>query len=223
MGVFAHFGMSMADFIRAGKRSKEEVLSSITPEGFDSIEQLLKEGKGIIIVTGHFGYWERLAQFIALQGHPFSVIVRDVNDPATNQLVLEMRTAAGVSSISRGNAARAVLTRLRKNELVGILPDQNSGDIFVPFFGKPCGTFVGPAVLGERAGAPLVPVYCYRTGPGKYHAVVKPKLEPEPGYDRIEGLMRAVNQSLEDIVREHPEQYLWMHDRWKSARKEGLL
>jgi KDO2-lipid IV(A) lauroyltransferase len=222
-GVFEHFGRVMCDFVRTANRTPEEVLSSIQTRGLENLHQAIALGKGAIVVTGHFGNWERMAQFISLSGFKMSVIVRDANNEDLNNLVLELRKAAGVGIISRGNAARPVLTKLRNNEVIGILPDQNAGDAFIPFFGKTCGTAFGPAVLGERAGAPLVPIYCYRVGPGKYVYETHPPLEPVPGYPPSEGMMRAVNNSLEAMIRKYPDQYLWIHDRWKSARQQGLL
>ena len=223
-GVFEHFGRVMCDFVRTESRSEEEVLGSITVEGHEHLERARAMGKGVIVVTAHFGNWERMGQYMTLTGDsPFNVIVRDAANNDLNNLVFQMRTAAGLGTISRGNAARSVLTSLKRNEIVGILPDQNAWDTtFLPFFGIPCGTVLGPAVLGERAGAPLVPIWCVRTGPGKFKFILEEPLKPEAGFDNAEGLMRSYNRALERVVREYPEQYLWMHDRWKSARQEGL-
>lgn len=223
-GVFEHFGCVTCDFVRTTNRSKEEVLDSMEPEGHEHIEAARAKGKGLIVVTAHFGNWERMAQYMTLTGdRPFSVIVRDANNPDLNEIVLKMREAAGLGIISRGNAARAVLTKLKNNEIVGILPDQNASDVFLPFFGKPCGIVLGPAVLGARAGAPLVPIWCPRVGPGKYRFIIDPPLEPEPGCEHAEGMMRSYNRALERIITQYPEQYLWLHDRWKSAKQEGLI
>jgi KDO2-lipid IV(A) lauroyltransferase len=219
-GVFEHFGLVMCDFVRSASRTKEEVLSSITSEGTENLDRGLELGKGVIILTGHYGNWERLAQWLTLSGYKLAVVVRDANGEL-NDDVLRLRQAAGVEVISRGNAARGILTRLKRNEVAGILPDQNAGDAFIPFFGKPAGTVLGPAVLSLRSGASPVPVYCYRTGPGKYHVVALP---PIPVEGRTpEEIMVDVNASLESVIRLHPEQYLWIHDRYKSARQKGLV
>lgn len=222
-GVLIHFGRVMSDFMRAASRSQKEVLDSIEAEGIEQFDIGLAKGKGVILITAHFGNWERMANYIALLGYKLNVVARDANDPDMNSLVGQLREAAGVEVISRGNAARAILTKLRKNEMVGILPDQNSDEIFVPFFGVPCGTVQGPAVLSTRSGAPIIPIYCARVGVGKYRMWVEPPIEPEPGFEPIEGLTRAINASLEAAIRQYPDQYLWIHNRWKSAKARGLV
>lgn len=222
-GVLVHFGRTMADFMRAGARTKEEVLDSIEVEGLEHMDAARRAGTGGLLIGAHFGNWERLAHATVLLGYPVSVIVRDANDPAMNELVERLRQATGVGLISRGDAAVPTLKRLKRNEFVGLLPDQNSDEIYVPFFGVPCGTVTGPAVLSLRSGAPLLPMYCVRTGPCKYRVWIEPPLEPEPGFEPVEGLTRAINRSLEAAIRQYPEQYLWIHNRWKSAKRRGLV
>lgn len=220
--MFLHFGRVTADFMRTPRRTREEVLQAEVT-GKERLDQALAEGHGVMIITGHFGNWERLAQWLSESGYTLSVVARDANDNAMNDKVAKLREAAGVQVLSRGNAARMILTRLKKGELVGILPDQNSEDEYIPFFGKPCGTVLGPAAIHERTKAPMLPVFCARIGPNRYRVEIGEPLIPSPGLPSMQGLMRSVNASLEEVIRRYPEQWLWMHDRWKSARKAGLL
>lgn len=222
-GVLIHFGRTMCDFMRSAKRSPNEVIESIEASGLEHLDAALAAGKGAILITAHFGNWERMSSYLAIRGYKLSAVARDANDPEMNALVESLRQAGGIEVISRGNAARQVLTRLKKNEAVGILPDQNSDEIFVPFFGVPCGTVQGPAVLSTRSSAPILPTYCARVGVGKYRLWMEPPLVPEEGFEPVEGLTRAVNQSLENAIRQYPEQYLWIHNRWKSAKARGLV
>lgn len=224
IATFEHFGSALADFLRCGLRTNEELLANTTTDGYEHILEALKLGKGVLLITAHFGNWERAGHWLIAKGHPMSVVARDANDSDLNDLVQELRESGGMDVISRGDAARPILKGLRQNRIVAILPDQNSGETFVPFFGKPAGTVQGPAVLHLRSGAPLIPAYCVVLAPGKLHLIVRPPIEPDPAYDDpVDGLMAAINRSLEDAVRLHPEQYLWFHDRWKSARRKGLL
>lgn len=222
-GVLVHFGRIMADFMRGGSRSREEVLDSVATEGFELLERALADGKGAILVTAHFGNWERMGAYVAARGYKLSVVARDANDPEMNELVNRLRLATGIEVISRGNAARAILTKLKRNECVGILPDQNSDEIFVPFFGIPCGTVQGPAVLATRSGAPIIPTYCVRVGIGQYRLWMEPPLIADEGFEPVEGLTRSLNRSLEQAIRQFPDQYLWIHNRWKSAKARGLV
>jgi KDO2-lipid IV(A) lauroyltransferase len=222
--VFRHFGETAVDFMRAQGRTNDVVLATTKFEGLEYIDEALKQGKGVLIITGHLGNWERGAHWMSARGYKMSVIARDANQSDLNDLVLKMRNAAGVEVIARGNAVRPILQKLKRNELVAILPDQNSGESFIPFFGKPAGTVQGPAVLHIRTGAPLIPMACFADGPGKLHMVFRPEIKPLEGYeDPVDAYTAAVNLELEKLIREHPEQYLWFHDRWKAARRRGLV
>jgi len=116
-----------------------------------------------------------------------------------------------------------MLAELRKNKLLGVLPDQNTDECFVPFFGHPTGTVLGPAVLHQRTGAVMLPAYCVRIGIGQYRVIVRPPIDLQNIEENRELLAAEMNARLEEVIREYPEQYLWMHDRWKSARRAGLL
>jgi KDO2-lipid IV(A) lauroyltransferase len=222
-GVLLHFGRVMGDFMRARVRTNEDVLATVSVEGREHFENARAAGKGAIVVAAHFGNWERMSHAITAMGFPLHVIARDVRDASMNRLVAELRQSSGAQVISRGDAALPTLRALKRNEFVGILPDQNSDELFVPFFGVPCGTVTGPAVLAQRAGCPLLPIYTARIAVNRYRMWIEPPLEPEPGFDPIEGMTRAINRSLENAIRQYPDQYLWIHNRWKSAKRRGLV
>jgi KDO2-lipid IV(A) lauroyltransferase len=224
LACFAHFGLVTADFLRSDLRERDEIENSVTIEGRENFHAAESKGKGILFVCAHFGNWERMAAILASMGKPLVVIQRNANDAGVNREMTRLREASGVTVLSRGNAARAALESLKKQMAVALMPDQNAGDAFVPLFGHPAGTVRGPAVLHLRTGAPLLPVYCARIGPNQYRITIEPELIPDPNYaDPAEGLIAAVHASLERTVRRHPEQWLWLHDRWKSARQRGLV
>lgn len=226
--VFEHYGIVTADFLRASYRSDAEILDSIEVHGMENMQRALEQGRGALMITGHIGNWERAAAWVSLQGTQLTVVARAVRNPELNQLVNSLRTRQGSTVVERGQAARPVIEALRKNGVVAILPDQNTDPdidgIFVPFFGKPAGTVLGPGVIGERTGAPVIAVFCIRTGPNKYRIDVSEPLQALPGFEtKGEGMIRAINLELERAIRQNPEQWLWFHDRWKSARQHGLL
>ncbi len=222
--VFEHFGRITMDFLSSESRTREEVLQSLEMEGFDHFVEARRAGKGVIILAAHFGNWERFAHFSALHGFPLSVVARDADYPGLQSQVSRLRGAAGLKVLSRGNAARQILGVLRAREIVGLLADQNSGESFLPFFGQPSGTVLGPAVIHLRTGAPILPVFCARIGVGTYRAVICPPLVAAAGFESPqEAIMAAYLALLERFVREYPEQWLWFHDRWKSAREAGML
>lgn len=222
--VFEHYGRVTADFLVSSARTSDDLERSMEIVGRENLDRALEAGKGALLVTGHFGNWERLSAWLSTHGYPLSVVARDASNPRLNELVNQLRSGTGTRVIARGDAARPILQRLRNNELVGILPDQNADEVFVPFFGQPCGTVLGPGVLSERTGAPVVPCWCVRIGPVRYRMIFEPALQAQPGYEtKGEGMIRSINASLEAIVRQYPEQWLWFHDRWRSARRKGLL
>jgi KDO2-lipid IV(A) lauroyltransferase len=172
------------------------------------------------------------------------VIARPTEDPATTDLITMVRERCGYRVYERGNAARAVLKALRANEGVGILPDQNAGDVFVEFFGQKAGCVAGPAIFHLRTGAPIVPLFNVRL-PGDYHRIeILPPIHfeppecfsPSPVHSAggshpekkilsgdwqadVQRIMQAWHDILESYVRRYPDQWLWLHDRWKSGRK----
>ena len=222
-GTFEHFGRIAADFLRSAKRSKEETLASIEVEGREHIENAVKNGKGALLMTGHFGNWELIAHWLTATGYDTWAVARDPNGREMSELVLKQREASGLKVLPRGNAARTILACVKKNGIVGILFDQNTSEAFLPFFGHPCGTVIGPAVLSQRSGSPLVPVYCVRVAPMKYRLVFEAPVQPAEGYEGPEAYTKSMNEFLERAIRQYPDQYLWLHDRWKSARQKGML
>jgi KDO2-lipid IV(A) lauroyltransferase len=221
--TFRHFGRVTADFLRSPARSDEEVLASVEPADMGPYLAANAVGKGVLGITGHLGNFERLAHWYQAQGYTMSVVARDANDEGLQASISRIRGGRGLTLLSRGNSARAILTKLKNKETIGILPDQNADEAFLPFFGKPCGTTLGPAVLHLRTGAPLVPGYCLRVGPGKYRVEIFEPREYVRGKDTPEEIMTDLNLILEGVIRKYPEQWLWLHDRWKSARRAHLL
>jgi KDO2-lipid IV(A) lauroyltransferase len=222
-GVFRHWGLATADFLRTPLRNDEDVTSNIEVEGMEYWEAAQPKGNGTIACTAHLGNFERFGQWAKAIGRPITVVAREANQGAIQTRMEELRKLAGIDFMGRGNAARPIMKKLRENQVVGLLPDQNSDESFLPFFGKPCGTVLGPAVLHIRTKSVMLPAFCVRTGVGKYRVILKEPIDYENVATEPQPLMAAYNLALESVVREYPEQYLWMHDRWKSARKRGLL
>ncbi len=220
--VFRNFGVSLAEFFKAPSMTRPQIEKWVTIVGLEHLDAALREGKGVLLITGHFGNWELMARYLCMLGYPVSVIARDADDKGTTELITMLRERSGYKVFPRGNAARLVLKALRANEAVGILPDQNAGDVYVEFFGQKAGSVAGPAVFHLRTGAPLVPLFSVRL-PGDYHRVeILPPMRFEPTGDvqaDHQRVMQALHDVLESYVRRYPDQWLWLHDRWKSGRR----
>ncbi len=222
---FEHFGMVATEFFRTPLRTRQEVALAIeTVEGLEHCESALKNEKGFLLVLAHFGNWEFLGSWLIQNGFPLVAVQRDANDPAMNREVTRLRESAGMKLYSRGSAARSILAALKDSKCVAILSDQNSDDAYLPFLGHIAGTAIGAATIKIRTKVPLIPTYCIRTGPHKFRLVFEPSLVPDPGSENpVENLTLKVNQSIEAMVLKYPEQWLWFHDRWKNARRKGLI
>lgn len=222
--VFRHYGRVTADFLTWGERSNDELLSQITVEGKEHLDAAVAAGKGILVVSAHLGHWERLSFWLSVHGYKLTVVARDVRNSDLNQKVNSLRTRTGTIVLPRGGAARGILEAMRRNEIVAMLPDQSDDEVYVPFFGQPAGTAKGPGVIQVRTGATIVPTVCYYDGPGKYTLRFHPPVEGLDGFDsEATGVTAAVTAKIEEMIRERPEQWLWFHDRWKSARRRGLV
>ena len=222
-GCFEHFALISVDFLRSKTRTDQELLDSTEIVGLEHLQSAVSKGKGALVLTGHMGNWERMTGIFPLLGFKLAVVARDADDQGVQGMLKEARSSSGAEVLSRGNAAREMLKVLRRGDLVGLLADQNADDIFIPFFGHPAGTVLGPGTISKRTGAPVVPFVMIRTGPNQYRLELSPSLTPDPNFEFEEGTMRAYHQFLEQAIAKTPEQYLWFHDRWRNARKKGLM
>jgi KDO2-lipid IV(A) lauroyltransferase len=161
---------------------------------------------------------------MAVQGVPSAGVARDPVDPALAAHLRALRERRGNVILSKGTSARELIGRLRKGAAVTLGVDQNSGDAFLPFFGVPAGTVTGPARLALHTGVPLLPAFCVREPDDTYRMIFLPPIRPEKTADREADVLRVtaeVNAALEEVVRRRPDQWLWIHNRWKSAFEEA--
>ena len=216
--VFEHFGRVTLDFYRSAMRGDDMILQLVTEiEGWESSKKALDAGKGLIGVGGHLGNFEIFARYAAKSGVPLTVVARDPNDPVFGAMVKKIRQSGGYEVVSKGGASlRKLFVALKKGEAIAMLTDQNSGDVFVPFLGIPAGTVTGPATLALKTGAPLIVSYCVMKPDSTYKIVVHEPLWPEENESEA-SLMARVNLAIEEGIWQYPEQYLWLHNRWKSA------
>jgi KDO2-lipid IV(A) lauroyltransferase len=218
--VFRHFGEVAVEFLKMPQLTRADVDRMVTVEGEANLCRAFEPGKGVLLITGHFGNWEFMARWLTTHGYPLNVVARDARDPAATKLLADTREGNGAQVLYRGNSARAVLQCLKKNQIVALLPDQNAADVFVPFLGQPTGTVHGPGILHLRTGAPLLFSWCIRMPDGRFHITFEPPEIVTPTGDQAADVVRVmalVNARLEAQIRQHPTQWLWLHNRWKSS------
>lgn len=223
LNVFENIGKNFVDLTRLGKLDISTIERMIQVEGLKHFDSAYKKKKGVIAVTGHIGNFELLAAYFSLKGYKVSVIGRDLSNPGLNKLLVRNRESVGLENISSSEDVRKIIKALSSGRALGVLADQDSTrvkSVFVSFFGRAARTPIGPALLHLKLGSPLVPMVILRNGDDKYKIVVKPELEFEPTGDKnedIRKLTQEYTEILEQIIRENPSQWVWMHRRWKST------
>jgi KDO2-lipid IV(A) lauroyltransferase len=178
---------------------------------------------GVLVLSGHFGNWELLVFAHGVRGHPVHMVHRAIANPLVDGWLNALRARAGTRMIRKSAGAGGVLHALRERALLVLPIDQNSTrglGVFVDFFGRPASTNAGMARIALRTDAPIVPVFIVRDGWRARHRVhVLPILQVERTGDAAEDVRRNTQRFtavFEDMVRRHPEQWLWMHKRWKT-------
>ncbi len=213
LGLFSHFSTA----------SRERLLSYTEWRGLENLETAKADGKAVILFTGHVGACELSSFGLSLKGHPLSFLVRRLDNPRVEQLVDRIRTRFGNQSVDKRGAARPMLTILRNGGTLGLLVDLNTLDdeaIFVDFFGVPASTTFMLAKLALRTDAVVLPMFApWDEKLGKFLVDMLPPVSIERTGDEQEDVRRftaELSLSVEGYIRRYPEQWLWIHKRWKT-------
>lgn len=212
---------TLVELIKLPYLSHAQVRDLVSLEGVEHLHAALAHGHGVILLTGHFGNWELLgARLAGAEALPITVIARDSAESSAASLINRARASHGMEVVERENL-RGVLRALQANRIVGILPDQHAaaGGIVVDFLGRPAATAVGVATFALRTGCAVVPGFCYREPNGRFRILISPALELHRTGDRerdIRDNTQLFNDVLSEAIRDRPEQWLWLHDRWKA-------
>jgi len=222
---FDSLGRELGLFSQMRSRSREELRQLMEVQGFENIlNSKAARGNHLIYYTGHLGAWELTSFGPSVLSHPFSFLVRRIDNPKIEQLVDRVRTRFGNETIDKLSAARSMLKILRAGEsALGLLPDLNTLDdeaIFVDFFGVPAATTFVIAKLAVRTNTPLIPIFApWSEEKGKYLLIVEPPIPAEGTGDEEEDVRRLtieMTRRVENQIRQYPGQWLWIHKRWKT-------
>ncbi len=216
-------GWMAGEFSQFPKYTREIIERVVVLDGFENLAAAGRRGKGVLFLTGHMGAWE-LAPFAhALYGHPLHFLARPIDNRRVDALVNRYRCLSGNSPIDKNQSARAMLRILRDGGTVGILADQNTSleeGVFVDFFGIPACTTAGLARLALHTDAAVVPGYIYWDAAlRKYRLRFEPAVELVRSGDEAEDIRESTarfSRVLEDYARRFPDQWLWVHRRWKT-------
>lgn len=223
-----HFGRTLGEVVWLWRARPEQVAALCSITGIEHLERALDGGRGAVLITGHCGNWELLNARLGVAGVPMTIAVRELFDPRLDTLITALRARFGTAVVPRGSTAgRRLAQALLGNRVDGLLIDQDIRGIpgvFVPFFGRPAWTPSGAATLALRAGCATVPAFVHRRADGTHHAEVHPPLTaPTEGSneERVAALTAASTAAIERQVRAFPEQWVWMHRRWRTRPEEG--
>ncbi len=218
---FQNLGKNLIEFMQFPRTSCEYIKRIVTFEGGEHIARALAEGKGAIILTGHFGNWELLAASIVAEGYTLRPLARRLRSKRLSALLNAYREKAGYTGIDRDGGIRGALRCLKRNELLGILADVDTkiDGVFVDFLGRPAYTPYSPVAIALKTGASILPTFIIRQPDDSHRVIVEPPLVLERSGDKQHDFVvntQKFTTVIESYVRLYPEQWVWMHERWKT-------
>ncbi len=213
---FQNQGMNAAELLHLLRRDADELRPKIAVEGWENVEAARATGRPILILTGHCGNWELIAIPLRHGGLPPAAIARPADDPRIQELIVAIRRSLGTSTIARGTrgAARQILEVLRSGGAIAMLIDQDTkvDGVWVPFFGRPAFTPVGPAEMALKQRMKVVPSFIERRPDGghlvRFHPILDLPADPQEA-------TAAMTAAIEQQIRRRPEQWVWWHKRWR--------
>lgn len=217
---YRHLGREAVAMIRLSRLTREEVIARTEIPRFEEVEAVLKEGRGALLVTGHYGNWEVAAAAVAARGYPIDAVVKRQRNLLVDARVQAARARLGVGTIDMGEAPRSIPRSLARGHAVGIVADQDAraAGVWVPFFGVPTSSFRGPALFALRFGAPVFAAVARRLEDGRY-SVEYDRIPVQDTGELERDVLRltaALAAHLEREIRREPGQYFWFHKRWKT-------
>jgi len=219
--MFAHFAAVLLELLKFATMTEAEMTVLVDVEGAERVNQAYQHGRGVLLMTGHFGYWEVHGIMLPLHTKPSSVLARPLDNPYLHEMLERIRCRTGNSVIYRQGAVRRLLRELMANRGVAVLIDQHlqtPDAIYVDFFRRPAATTSAVGALAARTGATVVPSFAFPIAGGRYRLVFDHPIEP-PRDDTPEAIREFTQRCtdvLEMYVRRNPELWLWMHRRWRN-------
>ena len=222
---FAHLGMGFLELLNLPRLGKDRLADLVEIEGEENLFKPMSQGRGVIYISGHIGNWELMAVVVALKGYPLKVIAAPIYDKRLDALMTRHRARFGIETIQRGStqAARQILSGLRKGYMLAFLIDQDiqMEGTYVDFFGHSAYTPIGPTALALHSEVPVVLGYTHRLENGRHRIIFEEPLTlVRTGNSEadIQSNTALFTKHLEGFIRRRPEQWVWMHRRWATAK-----
>ncbi len=222
-GCFVNLGKGLFELINLPKLTENNIKKIVTIEGEEHVKKALSKGRGFIFITGHIGNWELMGAVFGIKGYKVNVIAAPLYDNRINELLIKQRAKHKVKVILRGSQdiKREIIKALRNNESLCILIDQDTKvpGVFVDFFGRPAYTPSGAASISMRTESPVLMGFITRLSDNTHRINIKPPLQliDTGGRDSdIKENTALFTKIIEEQIRKTPEQWVWMHNRWKK-------
>jgi KDO2-lipid IV(A) lauroyltransferase len=226
--TYRQIGASALELLALRSMGREEIAARVRPRGLERFEAAAARGRGVIVVTAHFGNFDLLACSQAARGVPLAIVSRELGRGA-NRFWMETRAASGLAILPRRGSGLALVRWLREGKVLGLVVDQRTGPrdggLLVPFLGVPAWTTTAPAALALATGAAIVPVRLERGPDGDHELTVEPEIPLAPG-DReqaVAATTAAVNDAVGAWVTARPEHWMWLHRRFERAADKGEI
>ena len=219
--MYLNLGMNLIDSFRLAGIDPETMKGETRMLNQDILDQAWSEGNGMLCITAHLGSWEVLATISPLYGYDMDIVVKKVRPEALNDYLVAIRETCGTTMIPNKKTFRRCLRSLQQGRLLGFMLDQNmvrSEGIFVDFFGRPACTSPGAALLAYTTQCPVIPVYAERKPDGTHDLHVIERFDPpaDRNPETIQAYTRMLVKTVEDEIRKRPDQWIWIHRRWRT-------
>ncbi len=221
--AYANWGRMLAEWVHSKELNPHNVARFVTYEGWENLEEAAgcSDGRGILVLTGHYGNFEWLSLAHSIYGHPLMIVQRPLRNPILASAVGAVRTRYGNQTVARKGAARAVLRFLRGNGMVAVPLDLDvRHGVFVDFFSVKASTSDGLARMAMVSGAPVLPAFMVRQGTSTHHHItILPRIDVVRTRDSEESVRENTQRftaAIEMMVRRHPDHWNWIHRRWKT-------
>lgn len=223
--VYRNLGMNAAEEMRMPTVTTAYLQDSITWDNEAPIREVLAAGKGALALTAHVGNFDLLCTIAPKFNYPTTIITKVIKNKAINDWWMAARSRFGLKFLPAHNSYRQCLGALRKNEIVAFILDQNminTEGIFVDFFGKPACTSPGLAYMSAQSGAAVIPIFMIRLENGRHRVKVMAPIPPPPDRkpETISHYTQLYTKIIEDVIREYPDQWIWVHRRWRTVPKK---
>ena len=226
--VFDNLGMLIFEILWSCKLDKKSFSRYFRIEGREHIDSAFSKGRGVLTLSAHFGNWEALSVVGAMVGYPATALYRPLDFPPLERLVLKLRTRFGARSIPRKKAFRQIIQTLNEKQMIGLLFDQHvtkKEGVYVNFFNHPVSTSKGLAQLALKTEAPVLPLFLVREKEGFCAQCLPeiPLIRTGDKFNDVKLNTEQYNRVIEEMIRRYPEQWLWVHRRWRPEDFDNWL